>query len=322
VISATAFFVAFAAAIFLTPVVRGVAHNVGLLDPPGRRKIHQVAVPRLGGFAIAAAFYLGMAIALVVARFAFRRIGVETGPLPAILSGVALIAALGLLDDLQSLRARYKLAAQAVIVLATYGLGLSIDRLDGPWGSLALGPWSLPITVLWMLAVINAMNLIDGLDGLAAGVALIGFAAFMAVALIHGGSNPIQVVLSAAAGGVLGFLRFNLPPSSIHMGDSGSMLLGFVLAAAAISVTQIGRPGMPPWVPLLILGLPLADTLRVALSRLLAGYPIFRPDRRHVHHRLLRLGVSPGTATLLLWGVSALLAGIGVLTAAMAVGLR
>lgn len=322
-ISATAFFVALAAAIFLTPLVRSVARNVGLLDPPGRRKVHQVAVPRLGGFAIAAAFYLGIAIALVAARIAFRRIGVETGPLPAILSGVALIAALGLLDDLQSLRARVKLAAQAVIVLATYGLGLSIDRLDGPWGSIMLEPWlSLPITILWMLAVINAMNLIDGLDGLAAGVALIGFSAFLAVALIHGGSNPIQVVLAAAAGGVLGFLRFNLPPSTIHMGDSGSMLLGFVLGAAAISVTQIGRPGIPPWVPLLILGLPLADSVRVALSRLLAGYPIFRPDRRHVHHRLLRLGVSQGTATLVLWGVSALLAGIGVLTAAMAVGIR
>jgi UDP-GlcNAc:undecaprenyl-phosphate GlcNAc-1-phosphate transferase len=320
-ISGTAFLVAFLAAFVLTPFVRQVAHNVGLLDPPGRRKVHQVAVPRLGGLAIAASFYLGMAVALVLARALFgRRYGIEVGPLPAILAGVALIAGLGMLDDLQNLRARVKLAAQIFIVMATFGLGLSIDRLDGPWGSLRLEAWALPVTILWTVAVINAVNLIDGLDGLAAGVALIGFAAFMAVALLHGGSSPIQPVLAAAAGGTLGFLRFNLPPSSIHMGDSGSMVLGFILAAAAISVTQIGRHGMPPWVPILILALPLADTLRVAVTRLLAGYPIFRPDRRHLHHRLLRLGISQRGATLLLWAVSAVLAGLGVLLAAMALG--
>jgi UDP-GlcNAc:undecaprenyl-phosphate GlcNAc-1-phosphate transferase len=316
-ISATAFFVAFAAAIFLTPVVRGVAHNAGLLDPPARRKIHSVPVPRLGGFAIAAAFYLGIGVALVVARTIFgRRYGIETGPVPAVLSGVALIAGLGMLDDLQNLRARVKLAAQIGIVLATYGLGLSIDKLDGPWGSIQLGAWSLPVTIVWLVAVINAINLIDGLDGLAAGVALIGFAALFAVALIAGESNPIQPVLAAAAGGVLGFLRFNLPPSSIHMGDSGSMLLGFVLGGGAFTVTQAGRPGMPPWVPLLILALPLADTGRVIVMRLIAGQPIFRPDRRHVHHRLLAMGISSHGAAFLLWGVSALLAGVGVALAA------
>jgi UDP-GlcNAc:undecaprenyl-phosphate GlcNAc-1-phosphate transferase len=319
-ISATAFLVAFAAAIFLTPVVRGVARNAGPMDQPGGRKVHEVAVPRLGGFAIATAFYLGIAVALVVARAVYgRRIGIETGHLSAILAGVALIAGLGLMDDLQTMRARVKLAAQIVIVLATFGLGLSIDRLDGPWGSLELAWWlSLPLTILWMVAVINAVNLIDGLDGLAAGVALIGLAAFLAVALLHGGSSPVQVVLAAGAGGVLGFLRFNLPPSTIHMGDSGSMLLGFVLGAAAISVTQAGRHGIPPWVPLLILALPLADTLRVIVMRLLAGHPVFRPDRRHVHHRLLRRGISQQGATLLLWGVSAVLAALGVLLAALA----
>jgi UDP-GlcNAc:undecaprenyl-phosphate GlcNAc-1-phosphate transferase len=319
-ISTTAFLVAFVAAIFLTPVVRGVARNAGLLDQPGGRKVHQTAVPRLGGFAIATAFYLGIAVALLAARAIFgRRIDIETGHLAAILAGVALIAGLGLMDDLQSMRARVKLGAQIVIVVAIYGLGLSIDRLDGPWGSLQLSWWaSLPLTLLWMVAVINAMNLIDGLDGLAAGVALIGLAAFLGVALVHGGSNPVQVVLGAAAGGVLGFLRFNLPPSSIHMGDSGSMLLGFVLAAAAITVTQAGRHGIPPWVPLLILALPLADTLRVIVMRLLAGHPVFRPDRRHLHHRLLRLGISQGSATLVLWGASALLAAVGVLLAALA----
>jgi UDP-GlcNAc:undecaprenyl-phosphate GlcNAc-1-phosphate transferase len=316
--SATAFAVAFVAAILMTPVVRGVARNAGLLDLPSPRKVHQVPVPRLGGFAIATAFYLGMTVALVVARLIGRKLGVETGHLPAILAGVALIAGVGMMDDLQSMRARVKLAAQVVIALVAYGLGLSIDRLDGPWGTIQLGAWSLPLTVLWIVGVINALNLIDGLDGLAAGVGLIGIAAFFAIGLIHGNADPILPVLAAAAGGILGFLRFNLPPSSIIMGDAGSMLLGFVLSAVAISLTQAGAHGMPPWVPLFVLALPLADTGRVIVLRLVAGHPVFVPDRRHVHHRLLALGISQRGVVLLLWIVSALLAAVGVALAASA----
>ena len=316
--SATAFAVAFVAAILMTPVVRGVARNAGLLDLPSPRKVHQVPVPRLGGFAIATAFYLGMTGALGVARLIGRKLGVESGPLPAILAGVALIAGVGMMDDLQSMRARVKLAAQVVIALVAYGLGLSIDRLDGPWGTIQLGAWSLPLTVLWIVGVINALNLIDGLDGLAAGVGLIGIAAFFAIGLIHGNADPILPVLAAAAGGILGFLRFNLPPSSIIMGDAGSMLLGFVLSAVAISLTQAGVHGMPPWVPLFVLALPLADTGRVIVLRLVAGHPIFLPDRRHVHHRLLALGISQRGVVLLLWIASALLAAVGVALAASA----
>jgi UDP-GlcNAc:undecaprenyl-phosphate GlcNAc-1-phosphate transferase len=306
VVSLTAFVVAFAAAILMTPVVRGIARGAGLLDLPEERKVREVPVPRLGGFAIGAAFYLGMAIALVVARLVGRRLGLESGHLPAILVGVALIAGVGLMDDLQGMRARVKLSAQLVIALVAYGLGLSIDRLDGPWGSVALGIWSLPVTVLWIVGVINALNLIDGLDGLASGVALIGIAAFFAIGLIHGSADPILPVLAAAAGGVLGFLRFNLPPSSIIMGDAGSMLLGFLLAAVAISLTQAGRIGMPPWIPLLVLALPLADTGRVIVRRLAAGHPVFLPDKRHVHHRLLARGLGPRQVTFVLWVVSAL----------------
>jgi UDP-GlcNAc:undecaprenyl-phosphate/decaprenyl-phosphate GlcNAc-1-phosphate transferase len=312
VTSLTAFCVAFAAAIVLTPLVRGVAHGAGLLDRPEPRKIHDVPVPRLGGAAIGAAFYVGMAVALVVARLIGRRLGLETGHLPAVLVGVALIAGVGLLDDLQGMRARAKLSAQVVVALIVYGLGLSIDRLDGPWGSVALGIWSLPLTVLWIVGVINALNLIDGLDGLASGVALTGIAAFTAIALAHGGADPILPVLAASAGGVLGFLRFNLPPASIIMGDTGSMLLGFLLAAVAISLSQAGPVGTPPWIPLLVLAVPLADTGRVIVRRLVAGHPVFAPDKRHVHHRLLARGLSPRRVMLLLWVVSGLFGALAV----------
>ncbi|MGH2457059.1 MAG: glycosyltransferase family 4 protein, partial [Candidatus Limnocylindria bacterium] len=154
-----AFGVALVSAWILTPLVRGAAHGAGLLDEPEDRKVHQVPIPRLGGVAIGAAFYLGIAAALVVARAVDAPLDLESGHLPGLLVGAALIAGVGLLDDLQGMRARVKLSAQLVIALVAYGLGLSIDRLDGPWGSVELGIWALPLTVAWIVAVINAVNL-------------------------------------------------------------------------------------------------------------------------------------------------------------------
>jgi UDP-GlcNAc:undecaprenyl-phosphate GlcNAc-1-phosphate transferase len=311
-ISLTAFGVALLAALVLTPVVRGEAHGAGMFDTAEARKVQRVPLPRLGGIAIGAAFCLGIAAALVVSRLIGPRFGLETGQLPAVLVGVAMIAGVGLLDDLQGMRARVKLSAQVVISLVVYGLGLSIDRLDGPWGTIELGFWSLPLTVAWVVGVINALNLIDGLDGLAPGVALVAIGAFFAIGLVTSGAEPLLPVLAAAGGGVLGFLRFNLPPASIIMGDTGSMLLGFLLAAVAISLTQALPTGLPPWIPLLVLALPLLDTGRVIVRRMAAGHPVFAPDRRHVHHRLLVRGLSQRTVMLVLWVVAALFGAAGV----------
>ena len=316
--SSTAFAVALLAALMLTPLIRGAAHGAGLLDEPEGRKQHPAPIPRLGGVAIAAAFYIGMAAALVVARLMGRRLGVDIGPLAAVLVGVALVAGIGLLDDLQGMRAGAKLAAQIAIALVVYGLGLSIERLDGPWGTLTLGAWALPVTVAWVVLMINALNLIDGLDGLASGVAFIATCAFSAISLTLPAGDPLLPVLAAAAGAVLGFLRFNLPPASIIMGDTGAMLLGFLLAAVSIGVTQVQPVGAPPWVPVVVLALPLADTGRVIVRRLLAGHPIFAPDRRHVHYRLLARGLSQRAVMIALWAVSALLGAAGFGLAAMA----
>ena len=316
--SLTAFSVALLAALILTPLVRDAAHGAGLLDEPEARKQHRVPLPRLGGVAIAAAFYLGVSAALVMARLIGRRLNIETGHLPAELVGVAMLASVGLLDDLQGMRARAKLAAQVVIALVVYGMGMSIDRLDGPWGTLELGIWSLPLTVVWVVVVVNAVNLIDGLDGLASGVAFIAISAFFAISLVMRGGDPLLPVLAAAVGAILGFLRFNLHPASIIMGDTGSMLLGFLLAAAGIGLTQALPVGAPFWIPLVVLGLPLADTGRVIVRRLAAGQAIFSPDRRHVHHRLLARGLSQRGAVLVLWVISALFGAAGVGLAALA----
>jgi UDP-GlcNAc:undecaprenyl-phosphate GlcNAc-1-phosphate transferase len=313
--SIAAFAVALLAAGLLTPVIRDAAHGAGLLDEPNRRKVHETPIPRLGGVAIATAFYLGIAAALVVARASGSPLSLETGHLPAILVGAALIAAIGVLDDLQGMRARVKLSGQVVVALVAFGLGLSIDRLDGPWGSISLGAWALPLTVAWIVAVMNAVNLIDGLDGLASGVALTALAAFFLIASAGGSTPPTLVVLAAGAGGAIGFLRYNLHPASIIMGDTGAMLLGYLLAAASISLTQTGSSGVAPWVPLIALAIPLGDTAWTIVRRMVAGEPVFVADRRHIHHRLLDLGLGQRAVVVLLWLVSAGLGALAVLLA-------
>lgn len=309
-----ALLVAIVASSILTPVVRSIAQRRGLLDEPGERTVHEVAIPRIGGVAIAAAFYLGVAAGLAVALLGAAT-GLPTDHLLVILLGAALIAGVGMIDDLLGMRARIKFAAQLAIALVVAALGLTISRLDGPWGSIALGGWAIPLTVAWFVAVMNAINLIDGLDGLASGVTLTAMGAFFLIASADGATPPILLVLAAGAGGVIGFLRFNLYPATIIMGDTGSMLLGFLLAAAGISVTQSGPPGAPPWVPVVALGLALADTAWAILRRLIAGLPIFAPDKRHVHHQLLATGLSQRSVMLSLWLVSA---GLGVVAVFLA----
>jgi UDP-GlcNAc:undecaprenyl-phosphate GlcNAc-1-phosphate transferase len=314
-IPAAAFALALGAAWLLTPIIRDAAHGAGLLDEPEERKVHETAMPRLGGVAIGTAFYLGITAGLVAARAAGVALELESGHLTAILVGVALIAAVGLLDDLQGMRARVKLAAQLVVALVAYGLGLSLDALHGPWGNLELGPWSLLLTVAWFVAVINAVNLVDGLDGLASGVALTAMVAFFVIATGMNDVDSILMVLAAGAGGVLGFLRYNLHPASIIMGDTGSMQLGFLLAAVGISLTQVPDGPVAPWVPLLALALPLADMGWAVLRRLAGGAPVFAPDKRHIHHQLMRLGLSIRGVVLVMCAASAVLGVVAVLVA-------
>jgi UDP-GlcNAc:undecaprenyl-phosphate GlcNAc-1-phosphate transferase len=312
--SLVAFIVAFAAAVVLTPAVRGLARRRGLLDHPNKRKVHDVALPRLGGVAIAIGFYAGLAGAWLVASQSASPVRL-TDLFVAMLLGAALVVGIGLVDDLFGMRARAKLLAQIAAATVVVLLGLSIDHLDGPWGSLELGTWSPLVTVAWFILVMNAINLIDGLDGLAAGVGLVGIGAFALMASGGDTQLPIGLILAAGAGGVLGFLPFNFYPASIIMGDTGSFLLGFILAAAGVAVTQAGSPGAAPWAPLLVLGLALGDTAWAVIRRSRARASIFAPDKLHVHHRLLAAGLSQRQAVLVLWTISAALALLGVVTA-------
>ena len=308
------FAVACVVGLVVTPIVRHYAYRLELLDMPGGRKVHQVPVPRLGGIAMTLAFAAGVGFATLAASelgsAAFLRLSLA----PAILVGVALLLVLGIVDDIRGMPAFPKLAGQVAVALLVAIMGLRLDRLAFPWGSVELGPVAIPLTVAWVVGVMNAVNLIDGLDGLAAAVALTVLGAFGLLAVVDG-VDPTQPIIAATVGAAVGFLAYNLHPATIIMGDTGSMFLGFVVAAVGISLTQDRVHPVPPWVPVVALGLPLIDTAWAIVRRTARGEPFFVADRGHVHHQLLRRGLSQRDAMLILTAVSAGLAVIAVLLA-------
>jgi UDP-GlcNAc:undecaprenyl-phosphate GlcNAc-1-phosphate transferase len=311
-LTALTFAVALVVGLIVTPIVRGFAHRRGLLDQPGGRKVHQVAIPRLGGVAMTIAFGVAIGIATLASPDLGETLGLRPNRAPAILVGVGLLLAVGIIDDTRGMRALVKLAFQLAAALVAWGLGLSVDQLFLPWGTVDLGPLALPVTVAWIVGVINAINLIDGLDGLATGVVLTVLGAFGLLAAADG-VDPTLYIVAATIGAAVGFLAYNLHPATIIMGDTGSMVLGFVVGAVGISLTQDGAHPQPPWVPIIALGVPLLDTAWAIVRRTARGEPFFVADRGHIHHQLLRLGLSQRDAMLSLSAVSAALAMIAVL---------
>ncbi|HET9417543.1 MAG TPA: MraY family glycosyltransferase [Candidatus Limnocylindria bacterium] len=303
--------------LIVTPMVRGVAHHLGLLDEPGGRKVHEVPIPRLGGVAMAIAIAVAIGGATVANPDLGSTLGLRPNRAPAILAGVGLLLVVGIVDDVRGMRALVKLAFQVAAALLAWWLGLSIERLFFPWGIVELGALALPITVAWIVAVINAVNLIDGLDGLATGVVLTVLGAFGLLAAADG-VDPTLFIVAATIGAAVGFLAYNLHPATIIMGDTGSMVLGFVVAAVAISLTQDGVYPQAPWVPMLALGVPIIDTIWAVVRRTARGDAFFVADRGHIHHQLLRLGLGQRDAMLLLTAVSGALAMLAVLLGRLA----
>ena len=293
----------------LTPLARRAAKHLGAIDHAlSSRKIHAHPIPRLGGVAIVGAFYvpiLGLLVADSSVGYLFYS---SHGKAVALLLGGALIAALGIYDDIKGAGARLKFAVQFGVGALVYLLGYRIDSLANPFGeAIQLGWLGLPFTLLWIAGVINAINLIDGLDGLAGGVALISVLTTCTAALYHG--EPLMVLFTATlAGGILAFLRHNFNPASIFMGDTGSMFLGFVLATSSIQTHHKSSTAVAIVVPIIALGLPIADTLLAIVRRGARGAPLFHADREHIHHKLLERGFSQRQAVLVLYGVSVALA--------------
>ncbi len=307
---------AFLLALALTPVAIRVARRAGALDHPLlSRKSHATAVPRIGGVAIAVAFAGGVAAASASGS-------PIAGPRLLAIVGVGLlVAGIGLADDLRGLSPKAKLAAQLGAALLAWAAGLRIESVANPFGApVALGALGRPFTVLFLVGAMNAMNLIDGMDGLAGGVAVIAAAAALAVARARG-DLLLVVVAAAVIGAGLGFLRHNLAPASIFMGDSGSLFLGFVLAAGSIPDPAAASRGVDLVAPLVALGIPVLDTALAIARRLARGAPVFVGDREHLHHRLLARGLSPRRALDVLLG-AALVHGVFAVALAGATGLR
>lgn len=314
--AAIAFLLALLAALALTPAARGLARHLGAFDHAhSSRKVHGRPVPRLGGLAIVGAFFLALPVMAVADPATLALFLADRERSGALLVGGLVVAGLGLHDDLRGVTAGTKLAVELAVAGLLYAAGWRIDAVDVPFLEPIVQGWlGLPITLLWIAGVTNAVNLIDGLDGLAAGVAAVAALAIGLLAFV--GGTPLVVLLAAAlAGAALGFLRHNFNPASIFMGDTGSLFLGFVLAALSLRIPSESSMAGVPLAPVVVLGLPLADTALALLRRALRGAPLFRADRDHLHHRLLARGLGHRGTVLVLYAVSLLLAGAAVLSA-------
>lgn len=299
------FLVALAVVLVLTPAVGRVARVLGVVDQPAeRRRIHLQAVPRLGG--------LGIFLGLFVPALAFLDL---TGPYRGILLGAALATTIGMVDDFRGLPWWLKLAGQLSAAGIAVQAGVTIDRFTFPLvGVHGLPEWlAVALTLVWFAAIMNMVNFVDGLDGLAAGICAISGMTFAVIALSL--DKPEAAVLSAiVAGGCLGFLRHNFYPARIFMGDSGAMLLGFLLAAVSIQGLLKTAATVALFFPLLALAVPIVDTSFVVARRMKHGERIFSPDQAHLHHRFLRRGFSQPRAALYLYAWCAILAGAALAT--------
>ena len=291
------FLIALIVAYVLTPGVKKLAIKVGAVDKPNARKVHTHAIPRLGGLAIYVGF---MAAVLFCVPVRHELLG--------LLLGCTAIVALGIWDDICNIPAKVKLVGQIVAACIPIAFGIQIEWLTNPFGTLIVLPElvAIPVTIFWIIGFTNTVNLIDGLDGLAAGVSFIASVSMFLLAYTMNQYLPAMIIV-AMAGAALGFLQYNFNPAKIFMGDTGSMLLGYTMAVAAVLGLVKTAATIALVVPLIALGLPILDTLFAIIRRKMSGVPIFQPDKGHLHHRLLALGMSQKQAVLIMYFVSIVL---------------
>lgn len=302
-----AFAVALVISFFLTPPVKRFAEKVGAIDVPNDdRRVHDHPIPRMGGLAI----FLGFVLSLLF----FVPMSTKVAGL---LIGTVIIAIMGAVDDIVNLNPWVKLAGQLLAALVAIKCGLVFDAISNPnvfseETTIQIGFLSVPLTILWIVGCTNAVNLIDGLDGLAVGVSAISSTTMLVVSLFV--SEPVvSIILAALTGACLGFMPYNLNPAKIFMGDVGSQMLGFVLSTASIMGLFKLHAIITFFVPLLALALPLADTIFAFFRRIFHGQSPFHADKGHFHHRLLAMGLSQKQAVAVLYSVSALLGLLAVL---------
>src|SRR6266850_1156474 len=295
---------AFVVVVLLTPAVGGMARMLGAVDSPGGRRLNRRPVPRLGGLAL----FLG----IFVPSLAFLDLTRETR---GVLLGAAVAVTIGAVDDFQGLTWWQKLAGQTLAAAIPTWFGVWVDRFTFPFlGIHALPEWvGIPLTIVWIVAIMNMVNFLDGLDGLAAGVSAIAGLTFAVIALSL--AKPDAAILAAIVfGACVGFLRHNFYPARIFMGDSGALLLGFTLGALAVQGLLKTAAVATLLFPLLVLAVPIIDTSFVVAKRIKYGQPVYAADMTHLHHRFLNIGFSQRRAALTMWGWCAILAGAALAT--------
>ncbi|GAW93130.1 glycosyltransferase family 4 protein [Calderihabitans maritimus] len=293
---------AFGIALLVTPFIRKVAISMGAVDIPNERKIHKEPMPRMGGLALYLAFVIPVLLIQPLDR-----------PLMGLVAGGSIILVLGLADDFFGISPSVKLLGQVIGALVLVFFGVQVDFLTNPFdGMIFLGKLAVPVTIFWVIGITNAVNLIDGLDGLASGTSAIAAVTVAVVAMAEGQVQVGYYALILAAA-VLGFLRYNFFPAKIFMGDSGSLFLGFNLAALAVMGLTKGATIISLFVPVLILGIPILDTFFAILRRYISGRSIFQADREHLHHRLLEVGLSHRQAVLVIYALNGILGASAIL---------
>ena len=281
----------------LTPIVRVLAIKIKAIDiPTDNRRMHHKPIPRIGGLAIFLAFLL--------ATLSFCK---PDRDLMTILIGGGALVLLGMLDDIYRLNAFVKLAVQVLVALFAVSQGVTMDFIGFGGDYISFGIWSVPITVFWIVGLTNAVNFIDGLDGLACGVSVISSVSLFLVMLLSGSSATHCLITAILIGSCLGFMPFNVNPAKIFMGDTGALFLGYTLSV--LSVVGVFKTDMVLafFIPLSIFGLPLADTSFAILRRVAHHRSPFAPDRGHLHHRLIDMGFGQKQSVRLLYAVCAIL---------------
>lgn len=301
----TAFLISFAFLVVVTPILIHYGRKWGLVDITNRRTIHRGRIPRIGGVGIS----VGTLFPLVLLYFYHNSVSqvffsTLHNPL-VIIGGGILISALGLLDDIQGVPARWKFLFQIGLAVAAYYLGFDIEQISLPGGVIHFGWFSLPITVLWVVGIINAFNLIDGMDGLSSGIAFFVSITILILAL-HNNIPFVALISAALAGAVVGFLVYNFNPAKIFMGDSGSMFIGFILAVLSLKGASKHSTLISVLVPIVAMGVPILDTTLAFVRRFLRHQPVFMADRQHIHHILLSRGWNQRRVVITLYGITVL----------------
>ena len=288
----------------LIPFIKKIAIHVGALDIPNKRKVHQKPMPRLGGLGIFGGFLFG-----------YMLFGEPNSVMNSILIGSFVIVLIGAIDDIKPVKASVKFAAQlmAAIIVTCYGK-LLIQDVSAFGFYIDFGIMAYPITIFFILGCLNCINLIDGLDGLAGGISAIYFATIGIISIIMGKMGLDYVLTFIMLGSILGFLVHNFYPASIFAGDSGSLFMGFMIAVIAL----LGFKGVTLTsllIPLLILAIPILDTIFAIIRRMLKGQSISTPDKSHLHHQLLNKNFSHRTTVLIIYGINILFAAASIIYA-------